>query len=146
MIAEVQNLMQLAVTNVTAAQTDLKKWNLKIDNTLKQLRSTEMLYASVLMQRVLLGLVLVAAIVYFIRSISSDVTLLRSLAFSRISYLYSTSASDSKAFAQYFELMSGPEGATETKLQKIKKDSTRVGKVLDKVVERIDSAVAKHTG
>ena len=27
MIAEVQNLMQLAVTNVTAAQTDLKKWN-----------------------------------------------------------------------------------------------------------------------
>ena len=110
MIAEVQNLLQLAVTNVTAAHTDLKKWNSKVDTTLKQLRSTEMLYASVLMQRVLLGLVLVAAIVNLIRYISSDVTLLRSLAFSRISYLYSTSARDSKAFSQFFELMYGPEG------------------------------------
>ena len=113
--------------------------------TFQQISSDDILYSSVVFQRVLIGLLLAAAVVYFLRSIASDISLQKQLSIGRVSLVLTENSKEKLGFLKVYEALSG-ECADKNKSQKESSKSDSVnGKFSDKISDYIidDSFIEK---
>jgi len=130
--------IRVELIDLQNTEADFEK---RIVLTTNRLSSDKVLYAAVLLQRFTLVVLMIASLVYILRAIASDISLMRSLTLSKMSFIYAHESGVANQFAEIFGTLSIIERSLSDKGSREETHATFAEKIAEKVVDKSDKII-----